>query len=132
VTVLRQHTKHRRSASRLRAALRGRRGQRFGGLLGGVFLLVAQLTVAAHSHSFATAIGVAPAAESASASCPQCAFAAHSPLAALGSPSLQHAPEIGATVTGPPPIAWCPPALSSPPGRGPPASAWVSRTRAAV
>ena len=79
--------------------------------------------VVAHSHSFATTIRVAPGAESASASCPQCAFAAHSPLAAPASPSLQHAPDIGATVTGPPPVGWCPPALSSPPGRGPPASA---------
>jgi hypothetical protein len=106
----------------MNAVLSSQGGRGLRALVSGLFLLVAQLVATAHGHSFATTFGVAQAADSATTSCSLCAFAAHSPVATQTSPSLEHAPDVGATVARPPRVTWCPPALSSPPGRGPPAS----------
>ena len=97
--------------------------RRFAAVLGSALLLVAQIAVAAHSHSFATAYWVAVAADSAAAPCSLCAFAANNALVSPDTPSLQHASDHSAAVARPPRVAWSSPALSSPPGRGPPASA---------
>ena len=102
-----------------------RRYQRIAAATGGLLLLFAQLLGAAHSHRYQfepslSATGQARADES--GPCPVCLSTFHAPLA-VASPSTIVRPQsvvVRAVEQGTPPCSSL--AISSPNGRGPPAS----------
>ncbi len=84
--------------------------RRSGAFLGGLFLLFAQLAVAAHGHSFASTVSLVQPTDAAVGSCPLCAFAAHDPLAVIGLAAASDTRKASASPSSVPPrFTWCPP-----------------------